>query len=489
MGANLLLELAPIHGRWTDSDGGIWTDSNGGIWEDGVSILASQEGFSGNRWWGDYIISVDPPQYQLASIHGGYCSLGWGSVTLAQEAFNDIAWWPPIKKLPCVFYFTTSTEDSAEKIFDGTAHLAEWDRSGITYELHGNEYNTDLLEEATNYDGDTVSLPRAFGNVSFQVPVRLADAGGKPTYHKAYVTRTVNTDWHIYDDGIAKTDITDNGDGTFSLDTSSVGEVSISGTGEISTLDELFTWSCGSSKFNIGYDNDLIESSPYDLSYWAGNQAKLIDFLSDVSAYFTHLFYIYENILYIVDMNEDNGSSTYTENDVTPVQYIENSPTSLYKTKWSYRESFDGRLADGSTTTYYVRETEKETSLTTSFSYGKEVNIEPFVETKTEMDSKLSDIKTIIEKTNVVGIPMEVGDLPVPGKLISWNEGGNTDNGPHILGINGAIRARTIIYDFKNYIVNITGEGVLTPIDDGSIMDEMGEGIGDGFGYFIQDGT
>jgi hypothetical protein len=57
-----------------------------------------------------------------------------------------------------------------------------------------------------------------------------------------------------------------------------------------------------------------------------------------------------------------------------------------------------------------------------------------------------------------------------------------------VLGVNGNIRARTIIYDFKNYIVNITGEGVLTSVDEGSLMDEIGEGIGDGFEEFIQDG-
>ena len=60
-----------------------------------------------------------------------------------------------------------------------------------------------------------------------------------------------------------------------------------------------------------------------------------------------------------------------------------------------------------------------------------------------------------------VGIPMETGSLPKPGKKIEWTESGVSENGPHILSVDASIHARTIVYDFKNYVVNITGAHII----------------------------
>jgi len=466
---------------WTDwraTDGTEFKDDDV-TWQGANSLLVSNEDFADTHFWDNYLMGVTPLRYQMAGPHGGYCKMSFGSINLNPDMFEDN--WPPPVASGVTFEYTASDEASKETLFEGGAHLSRISRESVTYNLYAQKYDVDLLKTvndiaATDYDGNTDTvLPRAFGSVTHQTPVRLADVGGKPTYHNGYITGTKGTDWNVFDDGVnIDANVTDNGDYTFRLSATPVGEVTITGTGEYEDLISAMAWACSvwnlALSYNIGdmtaavqykagditwQDDDtawadLLANSDYPLAHWAGSQRIMIDFFSDLCAWLTCLFYIRSSTLYLLDMANTNTSRTMDEYDFMPSDYSYDQPVATLAANWETRAAVEETIGK------YVKTTEHRHTKKSDYTYGEERAIEPYHDTRATIDARLAAILAYIHKPSAnVRIPF-AGNIPLPGEAISFTD---TSLGQDI---SVAIKSRTVQYNFNNEEVTIEGEGSIS---------------------------
>ena len=134
--------------------------------------------------WKQYIDNgFTAPSYRTRTDHGGFCELTFGSMPILPSLFEDIGVWPPQTQCRCNVYYTALLETNKTEMFSGYAHLKSYDRESITYDLYSDIATVPLLVETTDYNGDAVPIPVAFGAISHINPLRLADDGdGYPVY-------------------------------------------------------------------------------------------------------------------------------------------------------------------------------------------------------------------------------------------------------------------------------------------------------------------
>lgn len=343
----------------------------------------SNEGLALTNFWEEEVMSFDAPQYSIDRDQGGFVRMNFGSIQLSPGLFSS-DWVPPIK-CPITIKYTDTTEAAAVTLFTGTGQLERFDRNSVTYDLYGEDYKTELLIEAEDYDTNIVAFPRAFGNVSHVNPIKVADQGGKPTYHKGYITSvTPGSNFSVFDDGVnVDGNVVDNADGTFSLNAVPVGEVTLSGIGTDTTLSEIMDWACDSARLNLTFNSTYERTSQPDLVHWASSQMPLVDFLSDICGFYTHLFYINSSTLYLVDMLKDNGSRTLTGFQYFPSEYDYNVPLSVIRSSWETRTPAEQTISGTSNKGKYVR--------TDSFETHKLINIISSGTTDSTTASKLVD--------------------------------------------------------------------------------------------------
>ncbi|MFA6336060.1 MAG: hypothetical protein WCX48_11035 [Bacteroidales bacterium] len=298
-----------------------------------------------------------------------------------------------------------------------------------------------------------VPLPMAMGTIKHCAVTRLMDVGGAPTYHAGYITGTLGTDWHIYDDGVnVDANVTDNGNNTFSLSVMAVGTITICGTGSVSTLDELFDWACGSSRLPLSFNNDNSRAVSPTISYWADSQMNIIDFLSDIAAYFTHMFYIRTSVLYLLDMATDNGSRTVTEYDYFPASYSDLAPLARLIGRWKENSAANETIGR------FIRSSEYEEILVTNYPYGDDFTIDAYQSVRADVSASLDLIGTIWHKQRArIPIPIE-SNLPVPGEAISGTDISLKRD------VDFAINARHIQYEIFSGVPKavIEGEGTIS---------------------------
>ena len=487
MGQNLIEISVRDSIIWRDGET-VWCNSPGvNLYSESV-IRLSNEDYSDRRYWSDDIISYTPPQFSIAGTTGGYCRMDFGNIELTLNVFagksktsgnaifadSDVVWldgetewiddalvsgdptlWPPPREINLRHQYTETDESGLVLTFVGTGHLATFDRESVHYDLYGDKYDTDLLKEVVNYDGDTVTLPLALGAVHYVTPVRQADVGGFPVYHKGGLAGVVpGTHYNVFDDGVdINSNVTDNGDGTFSLSASPVGEVSISGTGTITTLSDLLTYLSTNLDPALSYTYDAaLEGASPTISYWANSQQLLVAFVSEVAKYFETLFYISNSTIYAVAMDKTNGTRTLTEYDFFPVTYDYPTPISLLKAEWATREA--GEWVDGGK---YVKSTDEEETVTSGYPYGSEENVTPYQYARAGITTRLASLLTAKHKCQVqLSIPMS-DSLPVPGEQLTC-----TDESSFTDPLDVTMFCRNLIYNFDQDTVVITGDGVLT---------------------------
>ncbi len=320
----------------------------------------SDEGKSLTYWWDEVIVSFDPPQFSMDTDQGGFCRMNFGGIEFSPKLF--IGDWPPPIKCPITIQYLdddATDESGATTLFTGTAQITSYDRDSVKYDLYGDDYTTPLLLETVDYNGDLVPLPKIFGNISYAVPIRLADVGGKQTFHKAgIVSTTPGSSFSVFDDGInVDGNVTDNADGTFSLTATPTGEVSMSGIGEDTDLDDIVEWACHADRLNLTYSGTYVRTVQPSLIYYATNQTPLVDFLSNICAFYTHLFYISGTTLNLVDMLKNNGTRTVTEFKYFPSNFEYNRPLSTIRASWEERVAVTETI--GSYVKTYNYETQK----------------------------------------------------------------------------------------------------------------------------------
>jgi hypothetical protein len=424
----------------------------------GTTHRISDETCELTHLWKNRIIKFSPPQFQMAKTYGGYCRMGFGAISISPDVFVD-DWPPPVELTSFQVQYTDTTEAAATTLITGRAYLRAYTKEAVTYDVHPDEYAASLLAEDCNYDSRTVCLPRAFGTVTHVTPVRLFDVGGEPTYHKGGIPSVViGTDWDVYDDGIGiNANVSDNGDGTFSLTVDPTGAVTMSGVGQDGTIDTIMDWACGQylqgtyPGLDLTYNNAKKRTASPAINYWADRQKLLIDFLSDLAAYGTHLFYILSGTLYLVDMKQSNG--TYAVSRFFGAKYEYETPVSLVRSKWRTKAAVTEGIGS------YVKSYDHESTRKTAYAYGKERSLTPYHDVAIYIKTAQMDVLTFLLQQQIeIEIPNE-GALILPGQLISWTDTALRNDTSY------EIYARSIRYNFDKASVVIIGEKKITASD------------------------
>lgn len=337
----------------------------------------SMEGIPLTYYWDNKIISFDPPQYQISNLFGGYVRPGFGDIAFAHSLFDDE--WPPPVNIDITIYYTATTEAVKETLFTGKAHLKSITRERIIYDLFGPSYTAEMVYNQLYQIG-------AMGSDRYEI-----GGTGEDTI------RIGPSDPVSFDD----------------------------------TLVDVVTWFCGGAVLNLTVDTTYARSPSPGVKFTMTQDKIAINLLSDICAFFTHLFYISGSTLYLIDMLADAGSDTITEFEFFPSEYHYNVPISLVRTS-NY-------------------------SRTSDYPYGNEISLSTeFINTEAGNNVALDNIITVMNKpTCSLKMPL-LGSIPTPGKKLSWTD---TSLGQDM---DAYIRARTIIFDFNREEVIIKGEGVLS---------------------------
>ena len=141
-----------------------------------------------NKWKG-HLMESAPIYRQLSHDYGGYMRVdAKGDLKISPEAFSSV--WPPPRIVELIWKYTDSTtsQAGAVELFRAAGHFYGPGEKEMAYQVKADAITTNLLDEGENNDGDLVSFPRAFGDVAFWVPVRIADhASGNWQYHNGYL--------------------------------------------------------------------------------------------------------------------------------------------------------------------------------------------------------------------------------------------------------------------------------------------------------------
>lgn len=327
-------------------------------------------------------------------------------------------------------------------------HIGDIDGNALN---HGWSNGTTIyIVNSTNFSGAHV-INNASGS-TFTIPVVFAQEP-MPLYCSAHASGGIE----IYDDGYPiPENFYDNGDGTFSLMDDPVGEVTMSGTAAYTTLTAVMQWAA--TYLGIGtYNNDYARSPSPPVSVYLTSQQPLIDFMADVCAANSHLFYIdyATDTLYLVDMYADNGTLQLTEfNFFEQVEYEKPAPTKKISTSWTTRASKEGFMSDDDVTTaVFVESYDHEVSVDV-YQYGNDLTVNAYHDNEATLKSALVMIKSLLKWDHAtIKLPFST-TLPVPGEKISWTDSSLPTDTP------GYIRARTIEFDFDNDEVRISGDGI-----------------------------
>ncbi len=195
------------------------------------------------------------------------------------------------------------------------------------------------------------------------------------------------------------------------------------------TLLNIFTTACSTLGFTLDSTHARVVSPA--VSYTATGEKVLIDNLSDMARFFSHLFYIEDDVLYLIDMLLETQTVNLTEFDIYPSGYTYEKPVSIFKT--------------GSDTT--------EASVDGSYSYGDEDSVSPQCHTTiANSETALTDRKTILESPRIqMKFPLD--NVYKAGTMLTL-----TDESQEI-PLNVQAKVRSVIWNFDSYECVIEGEG------------------------------
>lgn len=201
------------------------------------------------------------------------------------------------------------------------------------------------------------------------------------------------------------------------------------------TLANVFTWACDGARLNLTLNTTYAMSpSPAVIYTTPSSDTRLLDVLSDISKFFCHAFQVVGSTLYLIDMLGDRGSRTLIEMDFEPPSYEDHPPYN--------------RFVAGTRT------------LSGSEQTGDDYSVSPVCHTtNANIDAALADIKTIIERQNiVVRMPLLLDNVPDIGEKISFVDQNQ------VIDLDGWFRARAITFNVtpsEEYLV-VEGEGAVS---------------------------
>jgi len=408
-----LIELrAPGDNEWysalaTASD---FTDEVGvHEWASVQPILRmSLEGYAGTHYWAPYILSMDTIQYRTGGITGGHAALSFGNISFSPELFTGNMW-PPQGAFSFILYH------GASKITEGILHLASVTDSSVSYEVYANKYEINILDTAILYrsDGDYTEaeeqpIPLSIGNIAHRNPVRFADAvSGNYVYSVCGLAGTIGADWHVYDDGVNIDSNVDNATATqFELTVSPVGEVTISGTGVLETLSDVFNHSC--AKLGLSYNTDDARAVSPVLSWFLTSQQTALGLLDNLAATHTHLFWVDTSTLKLIDCLGFTSTTTVSDgNKIIDSSYSNNPAMASFEATWNERSPVG---------TIRIQTEDKNRITFTNQFYGEENQVSAYQTDDSEIQTTLNNMVTIYQRMQAsVTLPIE-GALPEVGE-------------------------------------------------------------------------
>lgn len=385
-----------------------FTDTDDHEWASIQPVLRlSLEGYAGDYYWAPHILTMDTIQYRIGEITGGHAALSFGNISFSPDLFVGNLW-PPQTAFSFVLYHGDN------KITDGILHLSAITDESIEYEVYGNEYDVNILETAIHYrsDGDYTEaeaqpLPLALGEIVHRNPVRLPDAdGGNLVYSKCGLSGSNGTDWHVYDDGVnIDSNVANETASQFELTAVPVGEVTVSGTGSLTTLADVVGYAC--TKIGVSLNSDDARSPSPTLSWFLTNQRTVISFLDDICSMQTHLFYIGSSTLYLIDcMGFTSTASIENANKIIDSKYRNNPAMASFEATWDERSPV-GTERIKTEDRNYIRFTRQ--------SYGDKREVSVYQTNDLRVATTLGNMISIYQRKQAeITLPID-GDLPTVG--------------------------------------------------------------------------
>lgn len=448
---NVLIELyAPGAVEWEDDANHAWEDDANHEWGVIAGVLrASIDGVAASHYWPPWITAMDTIQYGIPNAWGGYAALSFGTLEFSPAAFDSDPTWPPPETFVFNLYYTA--DDGATKTFitTGTLFLAKITDSGIQYDVYGDSFDVNFLDEAVTYESVTAQpLPVAIGAVVQQNPVRLPDAGGgNQTWSKCGLAGVAHTNWHAYDDGVdICANVANEAADTFELTAAPVGEVTISGTGSLVTLADVAGEVC--TLLGLSLDAAGARAVSPDLSTFITSQRAAIDVLSSIAAAHAHLFYIASSTLYLIDMLAATGTVTIADsNGVIDSEYSTQPPISLITHRWVDRYVAAAQI---------INETKKQHTVDVGQYFGDPTDINVYSTVVADIAAALANIVTLqARRLGRVTLPLS-GTLPTPGAAYA------IEDTTMVRDLSVTLYVRSVGYDFMGHRILIGGDCILT---------------------------
>lgn len=351
------------------------------------TVRASTVDYAGAEFWKNFIWQLSPITVELEFEYGGMISPRLGFLVISDELFDSTRQWPPSRDI-CVDCFDAESDALIDMrlLFSGNLEQSSKSLTSTQYKFIQPELDVNILDICTDpyiepAAGVTIYLPRIIGDMSSEpCPcLRLTDRAGKPTFWANHVTGTLDTHWHIQENGQdASPNATDNGDGTFSLNAWVEGLISVTGWGRVGTslngdLESVLEWAAD----RIGHTIDITYVKlGLECSKFIDQNGKMLAWISKLCGFWTHLFWRVEDHILGFDMDENNGSRTIADTD----EDLQKFPNNIFTTPPAIKEikSTRTRYYHDNTVGHELKSESSSTTTPGPHEHGKTINIEAF---------------------------------------------------------------------------------------------------------------
>jgi hypothetical protein len=381
------------------------------------------------HWWAPGVIAM--PSMELGSgTRGGYARVKWGSIDFAPNAFSGE---PPAKAQ--IYLDWGLSSDNLMRLFNGTIYRRSYESRKLSYDLYEPEYTTKLLDDGTDEQGNDCVRPLVVGTVTHMSPQRTEPDTAEKYYMPDFAT------YSFYDDGVLIDDHWTIGGGYAERSLAIVGELSMSGTGNMTTLADVFSWAC--TRMGITFEN--VHGADVSLNHAVYDQQLLVDYLDKIAWYCRYQFTILDGVLTLVDMGRGVGERTLGRVDSLDLRYNWPLVVKRYKAEWTVRE-FDAE-------TVSLKSVGRSAVHYTDSAVGEdETTVTPYDEAVADVEDKLDAIAAG-EALVSVSLDLPLDQIPRIGEEINFTDRKKAHD------ISGYFMVRSYRVDHKAKKAQVQGDG------------------------------
>jgi len=455
-------------------------------------------------WWKPAIVSM-PSMTQTVSARGGFIRIEWGNISFAPNAFTGE---PPAKAEISLDYGLDSSR--ALHIFDGTIIRREWTDRDVPYDLYEPEYATKLLDEGldeqatlaitacasadagaktqittntphgysagteiyvqdtADYNGaitvdsivsttdfvlavayvssqtgecstNVVARPLVIGTVAHMAPQRT----GFDTEEKYYLPAFASANY--YDGGVLINDHwTDNGDGTVSRSITILDGLTLSGSGTMTTLADVFTWAAA----RMGLTLSNLHGADEAVNHVVYTNELLIDFLDKLAYYCGYMFWIRNGVLYLANVDQDNGVQVISDADRVEKTYSWRMPVKKYLATWTQKQ-FDAA-------TIGLVDDPRRVAKYTDNAIGEETTLSAVYDEAVADVAARIDAIAVRDALPVIKLKLPLDRIPNPGERLEFNDTKDEND------ITGYLRMQKYSINYQSKTLDIEGPGEIT---------------------------